>query len=187
MQRLGFIPGGRPIVGTVLPVTRLRRLPVEIGMPPALKQHPVNHDRMIAGQPQRGAARKSPTKQVERRRPYQAAIAMPPLWPRIGEEDKAPVDTSRGQRAEYETRIVWENPNIGQAAGLDLRKQRGHPVDKRVAAEKTDLRVGTRLRHQMLAGAKSNLQRVAVHWAPEQRAPVQQPPRIRRVDTECRQ
>jgi hypothetical protein len=87
-----------------------------------------------------------------------AALVVSTFRPGVREQQKGPLNTSRRQTVQQQSRIVCDNTDIIQALFVDHGQQSGNAIDKGLATYKTN--VGMRPRHgrQMLAGAKADFQ-----------------------------
>ena len=83
---------------------------------------------------------------------------VPPLRPRIGEQDEDAAERCRGQRREQQPRVIGEQADIAEAAPRHLAEPRDDAVLEHLAADKPDLGVPLGLGGKVLAGAEADLE-----------------------------
>ena len=113
---------------------------------------------MIASEAQFGAVTHHPREQIEVLAVNKAAPVMPGFWPWIWKEQKNPIEHRRRKQRQQGPHIFVKNADVGEARFFDKPRQGGDAIAKRFAAEKPDVRMGRRLRGQVFAGAKTDLE-----------------------------
>ena len=154
-QGLLLVAGRRPVVRPLPPVRR------PSGQPPE------RDSAEVAGGVQPGfsmfvASRSSPPSRIT---PADSVavpgiddptLVVPQLGPRIGKKHEGALDCRIGQRRQEEPRVVHQHPDIVEPLRFDQRQQLRDAVDERLDADAADLRVGRRLRRQMLAATETD-------------------------------
>ena len=110
----------------------------------------------IARKPEHAPRPDQTAKQGEALIRDETPLIVPTLRPRVGIEQKGPPDTLLGQHAKQVHGIIIIEADIRYAACFNLGQQLCHSVDKRLASDKPDGRIGQRLRKQMLPAAETD-------------------------------
>ncbi len=116
---------------------------------------------MVGRHAQFGARRHGAGQEIELRRREKTPPMMSLFRPRIRKQDEYPLQRCRRHPFDESARVIRENPDVVErpAGGRrgDLRQQPGNAVYVRLAADKSDIRVGRRLRRQMFAASETDL------------------------------
>jgi hypothetical protein len=80
------------------------------------------------------------------------------LRPGVREEQEDAVERGRRQHRQQQPGIVREDPDIADAAALEMVEQAGDAVDEDLGADQPDLGMSRRLGREMLAAAEADLQ-----------------------------
>ena len=136
-------------------------------------QDPIGIIRVIGRHPPLGPANQHPGQLVEIGRVHEPPFVMASLGPRIGKQQKSPVDAGVAQSGQKLGAVVRPHANPrGQTIrpiSRHRRKQSRNAVDKRLGADERGVGVGVRLGYEMLAAAKADFEPDARRRRQEQR------------------
>lgn len=147
-----MVGGGRP------PVICLPGLPVECAMGEKGDQRLVGIGAHIRCEAELRPRFHDAGKSIQERRLDDAALVVAFLRPGVWKQDKDPVETVARQQVDKVARILIPEPHIREAHIVDVREAFGEPFDKDFAGDNPGLRIGLRLRADMLPPAKTDLQ-----------------------------
>src|SRR5690242_1690223 len=89
----------------------------------------------------------------------EAALVMPHLWPWVGKQEIECAETSVWQSRQYFARVAHVQTYVRHLLIDDLSNELRGAVDERLAADEAPIGMQLRLRGEMLAAAKANLER----------------------------
>ena len=113
---------------------------------------------MVAGEPEFGVVLHDSGQGVQIFLGQEPALVVALLGPGIGEQHENPPDGGVGQARKQKTRVVVEDPDIGQTVALDAGQQGCHSIDERLASDHADGGMEADLFRQVLAGAEADLE-----------------------------
>ena len=87
-----------------------------------------------------------------------AALVMAPFGPRVRVQHKNARKEGVGNRLDHRLGVAELQAHVGNALALEPGERSDDPVEKRLTANKPNLRVGLRLLHKMFARAKPDLE-----------------------------
>ncbi|MEA2860812.1 MAG: hypothetical protein QOC72_2851 [Methylobacteriaceae bacterium] len=169
---LGFVARLLPAFPGKRPIGALRRPPNEIGRPENTGERPTGVVVNIGGKTQLGAAAHHARQNGEAFVGDKAALALPPLRPRVWKKQehapkrcvRQPVQEARG--------VIRVKAEVCEALRFDRGERLRHPVDEGLAADEADVRALRRGLDQMLAAAEADLEPNVGDWIGKERPPI---------------
>src|SRR5258708_11555470 len=83
---------------------------------------------------------------------------MPPLWPRVRVEDEHPRKECFWDSFDNRLCVTMPQAHVGNVLALEPRERRDNSIEKWLATDNPDIRIGFCLLNKMFAGAEPNFQ-----------------------------
>jgi hypothetical protein len=125
---------------------------------------------MIGREQESAAGTKEARHHIQSRARNETPVCMPQLRPRVGKQEKDPVQAGIGEMRQQQPGIVGKDADVAEIKALDTGEQPGNAVDVGFAADEADIAVLKRLAGQMFAGAEADLEPDGADGAVEQSA-----------------
>ena len=110
------------------------------------------------------AKRSSPPVRIDAResldhaRDHNAPLVVASFWPGVGIKDENPRKEAVRGGLDQRLGVAAAQPHVGELFALEAGERRDDAVEKRLAADDADIRVGLRLLNQMLPRAEADLE-----------------------------
>jgi hypothetical protein len=151
------------------PIGALRCAPNEIRRAEKTGERPTGVIVDISGEAEIGAAAHHARQSDEAFIGDKAALALPPLRPRVWKEQEHAAKRSLRQPVQEAGGVIRVKAEVCEALRFDRGERLRHPVDEGLAADEADVRVLRRRSDQMLAAAKADLEPNVRDWIRKKR------------------
>ena len=113
---------------------------------------------MVTGKAQLAIIFQQAGKSVQIGLNHHSAAMMAGFWPGVGKQHKYTAKARRRQGIHQDARVIIINTHIFEPRPVDMGQQAGNTIDKRLTANKPDVRMVRRLGSEMLTRPETDFQ-----------------------------
>jgi hypothetical protein len=110
----------------------------------------------VGGEAQLGALPHNPRQRVDHALRYKAPLVVPPFWPGVRVEHEHPRKERVWGRFDDRLCVATPQAHIRKVLAPEPRERSDKPIEKRLAADNSDIQIGFRLPNNISRGVRAN-------------------------------